>query len=127
MSKKNIYSFKQKVAKLLSCKGYKKAFLSPKIELTFVQEPFRSKANCYYWYLKFCLFVQSTDLEGSFLFKNMRLQSKHHFSSSFFLPQNFQFEKIKNLQKVLAISRNSIFRQYSLYQKLMNKCWRMKI
>ena len=97
----NIYSFNQKVAKLLSCKGYKKAFLSPKIELTFVQEPFRSKANCYYWYLNFCLFVQSTDLEGSFLFKNMRLQSKHHFSSSFFYLKIFNLKKLKTYKKCL--------------------------
>lgn len=108
----NIYSFNQKVAKLLSCKGYKKAFLSPKIELTFVQEPFRSKANCYYWYLNFCLFVQSTDLEGSFLFKNMRLQSKHRFSSfssSFFHLKIFNLKKLKTYKKCLQSECSRFF------------------
>ena len=38
-----------------SCKGNEKAFLSPKIELTFLQGIFRPKINCY-WSLYFHAF-----------------------------------------------------------------------
>ena len=111
-----------------SCKGNEKAFLSPKIELTFVQGLFRPKINCLLLVSLFsCLFLLSakTSKRGKILdkWKDKGAGSELNKIGKFMSNQKHatpvktslkisSFKTFKNLQKVLAISRNSIFRQY---------------
>ena len=108
------------------CKGNKKAFFSPKIELTFVQGLFRPKINCYCSLYFSCLFLLSakTSKRGDLINRKIRVPGSESNKIGKFMSNQkhatpvktslkiSSLEKFKNLQKVLAIRRNSIFRQY---------------
>ena len=108
------------------CKGNKKAFFSPKIELTFVQGLFRPKINCYCSLYFSCLFLLSakTSKRGYLINRKIRVPGSELNKIRKFMSNQkhatpvktslkiSSLEKFKNLQKVLAIRRNSMFRQY---------------
>ena len=127
------------------CKGNKKAFLSPKIELSFVQGPFRPKINRY-WSLYFSwLFllpvktynekkrgldkqtdkgaqaVNSIRLESPCLIKSMRLQSKH--LSKFRVSKNSKTYK-KCLQSVETQYLGSALPKVNEQQLKIGECSR---